>query len=404
MPRLSRFELMSVDLPFRRAFRHAAADRSRSESLFLKCVTDDGAVGFGECLPRSYVTGETRETAMVLLQESILPRLIGMEFASMEDVHQFLAHCDGQAPSGWIDSLIPHSAAWCAVDLALLDALGRSFGAAVTLPESDDRNAVAAREPFRYSAVVSADAGWRYAVSLLKVRLFGFKHTKLKVGERGVLAAARVARNILGHNSTLRVDANMAWDRNEAARNIRALERYGIHWVEQPLDAHDLAGMAQLVRNTDADIIADESFCDRESLERLIEQCACTGVNVRISKCGGLIAAARRCRQALDAGLTVHIGCQVGESSLLSAAQLILISAVREARCFEGCYGGHLLLADPACPRLQLGFGGRPPRIPQGAGLAVEVDEAALSRFVDKRVVVAGLGVSRKEHLYVTSR
>ena len=61
MPSVLRLELMSVDLPFRHAFRHAAATRASSESLFLKCVTDTGAVGFGESLPRKYVTGETRD-------------------------------------------------------------------------------------------------------------------------------------------------------------------------------------------------------------------------------------------------------------------------------------------------------------------------------------------------------
>ena len=90
MPKVLQLELMSVDLPFRRAFRHAAAARKSSESLFLKCVTEAGAVGFGESLPREYVTGETRDKAFALLERFVLPELIGIEFGSMKDVYEFL--------------------------------------------------------------------------------------------------------------------------------------------------------------------------------------------------------------------------------------------------------------------------------------------------------------------------
>ena len=397
MPRLSRLDIMSANLPFRRAFRHAAAVRSDSESVFLKCVTDDGATGFGECLPRPYVTGETRDATFALLQESILPRLIGMSFASMDEVCQFLTECDGKAPSSWVDHRTPQSAAWCAVDLALLDAMGSAFGLPVCLAMPKHRNEIHCGGAIRYSAVVSAESSWRLAASLIKVRVYGFEQVKLKVGGSDVLAAARLARRAMGRASGLRVDANMAWDRNQALRLIRELDEVGIRCVEQPLDANDIAGMSTLVRETHAEIIADESFSDRSSLERLIDQRACTGVNVRISKCGGLIAAARRCEEALRAGLKVHIGCQVGESSLLSSAQLTLIAAVPEATCLEGCYGEHLLRADPVRPCLQFGYGGRLPPLPRGAGLAVCVDESALNQSVSARGTVAERSFQPKE-------
>jgi predicted alpha/beta hydrolase len=94
----------------------------------------------------------------------------------------------------------------------------------------------------------------------------------------------------------------------------------------------------------DLDVMADESFHTRESLEKLIGRRAATAVNARISKCGGLIATRNRCREALAAGLWVQVGCQVGESSLLSAAHLRLCAAVGVVRYAEGCFG-RLLLA-----------------------------------------------------------
>ena len=117
--------------------------------------------------------------------------------------------------------------------------------------------------------------------------------------------------------------------------------------------------------------MADESLTDARSMRRLLERKACTAVNVRISKCGGIIAARNRCEEALASGLKVQIGCQVGESSLLSAAQLALTVAVQDVTFIEGCFGCHLLREDPASPVLQFGYAGRPPKRPQGSGLGV---------------------------------
>ena len=107
---------------------------------------------------------------------------------------------------------------------------------------------------------------------------------------------------------------------------------------------------------------------------------ACNAANVRVSKCGGLIAAIDRCRKALDAGMMLQVGCQVGESSLLSAAQLALMAQVDGIRYLEGCFGTHLLEKDPVSPELQFGHGGRPPLMPRGNGLGMTMDHDYLEQ------------------------
>jgi muconate cycloisomerase len=108
-------------------------------------------------------------------------------------------------------------------------------------------------------------------------------------------------------------------------------------------------------------------------------------VNARISKCGGLIATLARCREALDAGLDVQLGCQVGESSLLSSAQLLLASALLRVRWAEGCFGLHLLREDPGFPRLEIGFAGRPPARPGAWGLGDTPPAPTLLRCAPQR-------------------
>jgi L-Ala-D/L-Glu epimerase len=382
MPTVTGLELFAVDLPFKTAFRHAAAARTTSESLFLRVSLDSGASGWGEALPRAYVSGESRQDAFALLRDTILPALVGRTFQTLPEVVSFLEKCDGKAPPEWVRPDVPQTSAWCCVDLALLDAVGRELGQPASPGGQPSGGSL---ERYRYSGVVSAGRGWPYAKSLLKMRAFGFPHVKLKVGEDGAPQAARTARRLLGRRVDLRVDANMAWGVEQALEVIEELRAVGIQSFEQPIAAGDLTGLARLVRDSSAGIVVDEGLTDRESLQALISHQACTGANVRISKCGGLIGAYARCREALDAGLMLQVGCQVGESSLLSAAHLTLLSALAPlrpgVRYAEGCFGRHLLREDPAVPLVQFGYGGRPPPRPPGTGLGVQIDQAMLMRW-----------------------
>jgi L-Ala-D/L-Glu epimerase len=393
MPAVTQLDLFAVDLPFKVAFRHAAAARTSSESLFLRARLDNGAEGWGESLPRAYVSGESREQAFALLRDTILPALVGHSFGSLPEAVLFLEKCDGKAPPEWVRPEIPQTSAWCSVDLALLDAFGKASGEPAG-PAVADGQAPAATglERYRYSGVVSAGHGWPYAKSLLKIRAFGFRQVKLKLEREGTVRAARTARRLLGRRVDLRVDANMAWDVEQALEVIGQLHAAGIRSFEQPIASGDLAGLARLVAESGAGIMVDEGLTDRDSLQRFIVHRACTGVNVRISKCGGLVAAHARCREALAAGLLLQVGCQVGESSLLSAAHLRLLSALAPltpgVRYAEGCFGEHLLREDPAAPLVQFRFGGRPPPHPPGGGLGVQVDPAALQPYVVDQATV----------------
>jgi L-Ala-D/L-Glu epimerase len=207
------------------------------------------------------------------------------------------------------------------------------------------------------------------------------RQVKIKVGGEIDAQAIRRARWVLGRRCDIRVDANMAWSVDEAVSAMRELSKFGVKSFEQPIASDDIGGLARLVRETGLGVMVDESLSDRPSLERLIAKSACTAVNVRISKCGGLVAACTRCREALDAGLVVQVGCQVGESSILSAAHMALVTAVERVTYAEGCFGLLLLREDPCEPVLQFGYGGRPPAVSPGPGLGVTVQEEVLRRW-----------------------
>ncbi len=377
------FELYAVDLPFRVNFKHAAASRRHSDSIFLKCITDSDDIGFGESLPREYVTGETRDGAFSLLCEKILPRLIGQTFASIQEVEAFLTECDGKAPCDWADASVPQGAAWCAVDLALLDAIGRATDEQAL---SQARNSLP--PGFRYSGVLSAEKPLKRDALTLLHRAMGFRHLKMKVtADTSAQTMSHVSR-VAGSSIDVRVDANMGWSIEQALEKIPAFAELGVSSFEQPLDSADLDGMARLVKETGRTIMADESFHTHASLDELIERKACTAVNARISKCGGLIAALNRCREAASAGLDIQVGCQVGESSLLSSAHLALCSAIPEIRFAEGCFGQLLLEEDPCRHEVRFRRGGRPPEIVRRSGIGAEINQSILDKYITKRASI----------------
>ncbi|MFC1823870.1 enolase C-terminal domain-like protein [Thermodesulfobacteriota bacterium] len=380
MTQVKAFELYALDIPFRRPFRHAAADRHTSESLLLKCVTGSGKVGYGECLPRPYVTGETRDGSIELLRSRILSRMLDQEFSGFDHVKFFLETCDGKAPEEWVPPGVPQNAAWAAVDLALLDAFGHEFDMPVRLgPEEGPDSSL------RYSFIFSADRGPKAFLTLALFFLLGFRQAKIKVEKEIPNIFSRIALRLLSAFGEPRVDVNMAWDMPGAIKAMQHLSRCGVQSFEQPIKADDINGMSRLIQETGLDVIADESFTDRDSLETLITSRACTGVNVRISKCGGLVAAHKRCKRALESGLKVQIGAHVGETSLLSAAQVLLAAGVKGATYIEGCFGQYLLQEDPFRPVITFGYGGRPPELPEGPGLGVRIDEEILGRWGVKK-------------------
>ena len=373
-----------MDLPFKHAFKHAAKARKTSSSIFLRLSTAEGVHGWGEALPRPYVTGETQENAFDLLHEQVLPNLVGMEVASVEGVTEYLTQCDGKAPAAYVDAAIPQTAAWAAVDLALLDLAGQIEGR----PTFADLG----EEPYwRHSGVVSGGSRKDLAKGATLQRLLGLHQLKVKVDAETQAADLAVLR-LAAPGAEIRVDSNMSWTLERALELMPAYNAEHVVSFEQPLPREEIDGMAQLVAETGLQVMADESFSDRASLDILLAKQACTAVNVRVSKCGGLIASLARCRQAAAAGLIIQVGCQVGESSLLSTAQRYLLERVPDVRFVEGCFGHHLLEKDPVSPLMQFGLGGHPPKRPTGPGLGCQVDLEMIESSSSRKAEVGAEG------------
>ncbi len=364
-------EVLTAELPFRFAFGHALAKRRSSTNVYVKVTLSDGSVGFGEGVPREYVTGETIDSAVAVLCDHYVPALLGREISGPEAVPHIVAVVTETAAPA--DDSVVDGAARCALELALLDAVGRSCDLPVAHWLGVSQSA-----RVRYSAVIPFSSPRMLVAVAALCRIVGMRHVKVKVGGEleSDLRILRILRRIMGEGVDVRVDANCAWDAETALAAIGRMRGYGVSGVEQPIPADDLDGLSRLTAATTELIILDESLRTPQEAADLVGRRACDAFNIRVSKCGGLLQSARIARIGADAGMVCIVGAQVGESAILSAAGRHLAAHIG-ARYVEGSAGRLLLKEDLSPARVLPGWGGwaRPPK---GPGLGISVDEDAL--------------------------
>ena len=148
----------------------------------------------------------------------------------------------------------------------------------------------------------------------------------------GALKALPAVKFKLGHNPDLKiieafgrnyrgrmqVDANGSWDRNLALEVTRDLDQLGVAVLEQPVAAEDLGGLQVITKASRLQVVADETLANVSTVGEL--KSLVDGINVKVSRAGGLRGAINQIRSARAAGLSVQIGCSVESVLGISAA------------------------------------------------------------------------------------
>ena len=353
-----------------RSFEHAAARRDVAEAIVVRLELSDGTVGWGETLPREYVTGETLRTVPGDIERSLWPAVL-----AGEQQGKALALTHGGRTV---------TAARCALELALNDAWTRHRWRHAR----QNMRAMGLR-PFpdlRVSGVVGSSDPARTAKRLRLMRWYGLRDFKLKLGlgedvdaENLRIVHERLGKAVAGGRCTLRVDVNGGWAGDETPERVAALRPRGVCAVEQPVSGPpealiDLAGRCELP------LIADESLIMPADAEKLPAARGKVWANIRLSKNGGIWPSMEIAETLARAEVPFVVGCMVGESGILSTAQRLLLWDCAGPRFIEGNYGKFLLRDDLTRPSPRFGYGGRL-RPPPLGGTGVNVDPDRLRRY-----------------------
>ena len=339
--------LSSLDIPFRVAFKHSSATRSTTQAVLIKAHSDSGAVGYGEGCPREYVTGESLASAEDFFQR-YRSRLV--EQVSDENTLRDWISANAEA-------LNQNPAAWCALELALLDLFAKERSVSV--------EALLGLNPllpqFQYSAVLGDSSAERFRAMALRYQQMGFKDFKVKLS--GNLKQDQLKAEVLWETAStdtrLRLDANNLWDEVEVAASYLKALQLPFFAIEEPLRAFDYDGLSQLAGVAGCRIILDESLLTAEHVRALAAPASMWIANIRVSKMGGVLRSLQVVEAARAAGIDIILGAQVGETSVLTRAAMTVASQVGERLLAqEGAFGTLLLESDVCEPPLMFGVGG----------------------------------------------
>jgi muconate cycloisomerase len=381
--RIAELVAYHVQIPLKRRIRHASYTRHTSDSIIIRCVLIDGTEGWGEGLPRHYVTGETVETGFDLLRGTPISEQLGAEFQTLDDALALLDPFELTRPE--VDPRECYgNAIRCAVELSVLDAACRALGVPVSTITSRYAPAVGVRAEsteVRYGAVITSTSRLKQRVMASLIRMYGFRQTKVKVRAADVDDASSLKRirRVCGRRMDIRVDANEAWTCQNLEKNLEPLLPFEISCIEQPVPHADVNGLAEVRSRIETPIMLDESLCSLLDARQAIERGTCDLFNIRLSKCGGFLRSLRLAATANQAGLGFQFGCHVGETGILSAAGRHFATSVSGIRYLEGSYDRYLVKERLTHEDLTFGRGGMAPAI-VGPGLGISIDEEALRR------------------------
>lgn len=384
-------EVRHVRVRLKRPVKHASYTRTETDNLVVACTLSDGKVGYGEGVPREYVTGETVDSAIDLLKRSHLPSqlLHAHEFEQVVRQAERIKLAD--VPGD--DRLCAGNAARCAVELAYLDAFGKALGEPLmNVTKFVSPELYEPHERVQYSGVILSAKGWKARLGAIGYRLMGFKQVKVKVGIAGQDDAKRlrVIRRCAGTGVDLRVDANEAWTPDEVVDRIQALEPSGITSVEQPVPHEQVNCLADVRKQVRTPIMLDESLCGEVDAERAVRGGWCDLFNLRLSKCGGYIPTLKLAAMASQHNLGYQLGCQVGETGILSAAGRQFACSVKGIRYLEGSFDRHLVYHPLITEDITFERGGGWAPMLTGSGIGVNVDAEALDSITVRREVLLG--------------
>lgn len=380
-----------VHIPLKKPIQHASHLRTTTENLTVECHLDNGIIGYGEGVPRDYVTGETIESAFDTLKRMPLNHLSQQQPKSLADAVQ-IADQINLSPQGDDPRQIQTNAVRCALELAYLDAACQAFGeplgriTQLVSPELYDP-----KGQVQYSVAITSAIGWKLKFQALTRKWFGFRQCKVKVGISGQNDIERlgIIRRLMGPAMELRIDANEAWQVPEVEQRWRELSPFNIVWVEQPVAHENIGALATVRKNFSMPVMLDESLCGMIDAQRCVQEGWGDLFNLRLSKCGGFLNTLRLAAFAAQHNIGCQLGCQVGETAVLSAAGRHFACSVKGLRALEGSYDRWLVKESLAQHDITFGWAGKAPAL-NGRGLGITLDQEALERVTIKKETILG--------------
>ncbi len=279
----------------REPFRISRGTQTIAQPVIVT-LTADGFSGIGEAAPSSFY-GETTATVLAAIEH------FGTQFnyvlGDIQSFHDYLNN-----------TLRFHPAAKSAMISAAYDLFGKSIGQPVYRLLGLDPQ----RTPLT-SFTIGISEPEEMARKAREAQPYPV--LKVKVGTNDDVARLTAIRHARPE-AIIRVDANGAWTPRQAITMLERLQPFNIQFVEQPVAAHDIAGLAWVRDHASLPIFADESCVTARDVPRVAN--AVDGIVVKLAKTGGIVGALEQITAARLAGKQIMLGCMIETSVGITAA------------------------------------------------------------------------------------
>lgn len=313
--KITDIRLGMVRVPLKTPFKTALRTVERVDDIIVTIHTDSGHVGYGEAAATAVITGDTQGAIVAAISTVIAPRLIGREIGDLNALTHLVQ-----------TALARNSSAKAAVEIALYDLFAQLHGAPLY------RILGGGTPVLSTDITISVDGIDTMVADALSAVERGYDALKIKIGKDPDvdLERIRAIHAAVDGRASLRLDANQGWTPKQAVRAMQQLEDAGIHpeLLEQPVKAHDLAGLKFVTDRVHTPVLADEAVFGPIELIELIRMRAADIVNIKLMKSGGLSNAIKLADIAGLHGMECMMGCMIETSiSVAAAAHLAVAKA-----------------------------------------------------------------------------
>lgn len=362
--KITKIDVYGIQFPLAAPFVISYHTYDKMPSIIVKIETDEGIIGYGEGVPDEHVTGETWQGIFHIIKNTLGPAVLGQNPMEIERIHEIMNNAIYSSPT-----------AKAAIDIACFDILGKKLQQPVY-------QLIGGRyhEQFPITHVLSIGEPEEMAKEALEKAGQGYEYFKIKVGTEVGKDVERIKaiRSLIGPGPAIRVDVNQGWKNSSTTlMALERLEKYQIDWIEQPVAADDMDGMAEVKAKTRIPLMVDEGLKGTREMLQVIQKRAADKINIKLMKCGGIYPAVKLAHQAELAGLDCQVGSMV-ESSVGSAAGFHVAFSKKNITSVE--LTGPLKFSQDIGD-LHTAYQVPFIRLTKRAGLGVEIDESILKEL-----------------------
>lgn len=369
---ISKLEWRGIRVPLRDLERALDPTKAGRNALIIWMHMDNGIVGIGEAAPVGPGRPPTIADIASVLHD-LAPSALGLHPAIAFDVLSALA------PKGNTGEALRFG-----LETAAFDAMGKNAGRPVT----DLLGGVIDWVPM--VALLDFLPPEEAAEQALAAVEKGYECVKASLGAHDPevdVEIIRSIRNAVGDDIAIRADADEGWTAERAIYIIERLRPYNLDFVEQPVIAEDLSGLARIRRSTHVPIAADEVVSTLADAQKVVDASAADVIVVKAAKAGGIRHAQAIMAYAASKGLRSTVASSL-ETGIGIAASLHLSTALGKATPASLGTGMRLqsdLLTKPLLPvRGHI-------TVPHTPGLGVELDPDAVDHYTtDVMGVITG--------------